>query len=502
MEPLTLVSLKPAASECLLAGSLLILLVAGVIRGNGMTPFLMRMVAFLAALVALILYAMPHDTVTLFGGMFVSDRFAVFVKIIVAAGLALNCALASRYLREEGLDRFEYPILMLTSVLGMFLMISANHLMLLYVGLELQSLSLYVLASFRRNSSLSAEAGLKYFILGALSSGMLLFGISLVYGFTGTLSYTDIAPTVAGLTGGSLTGVLFGLVFILSGLAFKVSAVPFHMWTPDVYEGSPTSVTAFFAMVPKLAAMALIVRLLSGPFGSVMPQWQVVVIFLSVASMLWGAFAGLVQSNVKRLMAYSSIGNMGYALLGVVIGTQAGYAAAFYYMTIYMVMVGGVFAVLMYMRRDGMSHKSIEDFAGLSKTHPKLAYAMAILMFSLSGIPPMAGFFGKLFIFQVVVAQGMYAIAVIGVLTSVVAAYYYLRIIKVMFFDAETDPYNAAQSRGRQAVLGFAVVFALLFIFIPTRLLNEANRATTSLGGVVVNTHISTSEDDSELLGY
>lgn len=340
----------------------------------------------------------------------------------------------------------------------MMLMVSANNFLALYMGLELQALSLYVLAAFHRNSARSSEAGIKYFVLGALSSGMLLFGISLIYGFTGSIDFGVVGNTLEALESVPL-GVIFGLVFILAGLAFKISAAPFHMWTPDVYQGAPTAVTALFAMVPKIAAMALLMRLLFDPFAALSDQWGQIIYFLALMSMLVGAFAAIAQDNIKRLLAYSSIGNMGYALVGVAVGTAAGAGAVVLYLTIYMVMTAGVFAVVMSMRRQGLSVFKISDLSGLSQTSPALAYSMAILMFSMSGIPPAAGFFGKLVVFNAAVAEGYYVLAVVGVLSSVVAAYYYLRVVKVMFFDEPEDAFDKDMPFARRAVLLISILF-------------------------------------------
>ena len=482
MTNLNFISLYPLWPELMLALFAFIFTVFGAFRGNTSTEFILKYMAGLFAFIAVLLIGLPAEKVSALNEMFVFDRFAIFTKIVIAVGMILVCGLTSRYLREEGLTKFEYPVLMVLAALGMFMMVSANHMMSLYVGLELQSLSLYVLAAFRSKSLRSTEAGLKYFILGAISSGLILFGISLIYGFSGTLSYNEIAAQIATLEGAALTGLVFGLVFLLSGIAFKVSAVPFHMWTPDVYDGAPTSVTAFFAMVPKIAAMALLVRLLSGPFEAVFDQWQVIIIFLSIMSMLWGAFAGLAQQNLKRLMAYSSIGNIGYALMGVATGTAEGYAATFYYLIIYMMMTAGVFALLMFMRREGRALSQIDDLKGLSAMHPKAAYAMTFFMFSLSGIPPLAGFFGKLFVFEMAVNEGLFALAIIGVLSSVVAAAYYLRIIKVMVFDHGDEPFDNFVSKGRKLVLATSLIFTLGLIFMPAHILSLAKQSTQTLG--------------------
>ena len=422
------------------------------------------------AIAALILVVIGWKSQIILNGMFKLDSFAGLMKLLVLAGVGASLALSVKYLKDETIARFEYPVLVSLAGVGMMMMVSSNSLLSLYMGLELQSLSLYVLAAFNRNSVKSSEAGLKYFILGALSSGMLLFGISLIYGFTGSVDYGVIQAALLVVEQVPF-GITFGLVFILAGLAFKISAVPFHMWTPDVYQGAPSSVTAFFAIAPKIAAMALLVRLLLEPFGSVADQWGQIIYFVSVGSMVLGAFAAISQENIKRLMAYSSIGNMGYALIGLCVGTAAGVSGLILYLLIYMIMTIGTFSIILSMQRDGKSYEKISDLSGLSKTNPVLAYSMAILMFSMSGIPPMAGFFGKLFIFEAAVAAEYYVLATLGVLTSVVAAYYYLRIIKVMFFDEAADPFDANLPFARRALLFISLFFVLGFILKPSVLL-------------------------------
>ena len=459
--------LLPLFPEIFLALSGMACLILGAWRGNSSTGFIFMLggVSYVAAMMILLL-ASWGDAVVL-NGMFRFDNFAGFMKLIILTGLLASSLLSVKYLEDEGIGRFEYPVLMTFAGIGMLLMVSANNLLALYMALELQSLSLYVLAAFRRGSLQSSEAGVKYFSLGALSSGMVLFGISLIYGFTGTLDYGVLAATLAPMHSIPI-GITFGIVFLLAGLAFKISAVPFHMWTPDVYQGAPTSVTAFFAIVPKVAAMALLMRLLFEPFAAASAQWEQIIWFLSAASMVVGAFAAIAQENIKRLLAYGSIGNMGYALIGVVAANSTGAGATVLYLMIYLVMTAGAFAVILNMRRDGRALENISDLGGLSQTRPALAYVMAILMFSMSGIPPMAGFFSKLVIFQAAIQQGQYVLAVLGVMTSVVAAYYYLRIIKVMFFDAATPAFDTSVSAARRAVMVFSVVFILGFVLKPS----------------------------------
>lgn len=472
--------LVPLLPEIFLAIVAMGLLIVGVNQGNQSTPVIASASCGALALAVLLLlrFETSEPQVTM-NGFFVLDSFSAYVKILLLIGVLVSIALSVHYMRQENTMRFEYPVLILLSTIGMMVMVSAINMLSLYLGLELQSLALYVLAAFNRHSLRAAEAGAKYFILGALSSGMLLFGISQIYGFTGSLDFSQIAQAVG--AGGMNPGIIIGMVFLLSGLAFKVSAVPFHMWTPDVYQGAMTSVTAFFAIVPKLAAMALLARLLYVAFEPAQDQWQQILYALSLGSMIVGAFAGLVQQNIKRLLAYSSIGNMGYALMGIVAGTPDGLGATLVYMLIYMVMTAGVFTVILNMRRGDIAVEGIDSLAGLSKTAPSMAYALAILMFSMAGIPPLAGFFGKLFVFEAAIDQELYALAIIGVLSSVVSSYYYLRIIKVMFFDEPTDALDEDIPFERQAILMLSIIFVLGFIFMPDPIVSGAQNAIVSL---------------------
>ena len=402
-----------------------------------------------------------------FNALFVIDGFAVYAKILVLLGAALTLLLAVSYNERARINKFEFSVLIVYAVVGMLMMVSANDLISVYMGIELQSLSLYVIAAFRRDHIRSSEAGLKYFVLGALSSGILLYGMSMVYGFAGTTSFDNLATVFAADDGGNLpVGLVIGMVFIAAGLAFKVSAVPFHMWTPDVYEGAPTSVTAFFAVAPKIAAMVLFVRVMLGPFGGLVDQWQQVIVFISLASMLLGSFAAIGQNNIKRLMAYSSIGNMGYVLVGLAAGNETGAQGVLLYLTIYLFMNTGVFACILAMRRQGRMVEGINELAGLSRTNPAMAFALAVFMFSMAGIPPLAGFFGKLYVFLAAIEAELYTLAVIGLLTSVVAAFYYLRIIKLMYFD---EPVEAFDRPGREisaVLLGTGLVTVLFFVFL------------------------------------
>ncbi len=451
-------ALLPALPEIILAIGAMILLMLGVFRGNGsFTQVTNLSVLLLVICAAVMINEVGGERQVTFNNMFVTDAFAVFAKVLVYMGSAVALLISGKFLAEHKIDKFEYPILVLFATLGMLIMVSANNLMSLYVGLELQSLSLYVLAAMNRDRLRSTEAGLKYFVLGALSSGMLLYGISLIYGFSGTTEFDVLATSLQG-EGTPEIGIVIGLVFLLAGLAFKVSAVPFHMWTPDVYEGSPTPVTAFFAAAPKVAAMALLVRAMINGFPALIDEWQQVIIFVSIASMLVGAFVALVQTNIKRLMAYSSIGHVGYALVGLAAGTQAGIEALLIYLAIYLTMTLGAFAAILSMRRSDGMVETIDDLAGLSETNLPMAVAISIFMFSLAGIPLLAGFFGKWFIFLAAVEAGLVPLAIIGFLASVVACFYYLRIIKVMFFDDPSEAFDGEHGRSVSLVVGTAAV--------------------------------------------
>ncbi len=387
--------------------------------------------------------------------------------------------LSTDFLRRERIDRFEYPILIVLSTIGGLMLISANDLIALYLGLELLSLASYVIASFDRDNLRSTEAGLKYFVLGALSSGMLLYGASLVYGFTGTVSFPAIAKAVQGQAG---IGLILGLVFVSAGVAFKISAVPFHMWTPDVYEGSPTPVTAFFAAAPKMAAMAMAVRVFAGAFPGILGQWQQIVIFISIASMALGSFAAIGQRNIKRLMAYSSIGNVGYALMGLAAGTVQGIQGVAIYMAIYLAMTLGAFACILAMRRQNLMYENIEDLSGLARTHPVIAFCFAAMLFSLAGIPPLAGFFAKLYVFAAAIEARLFGLVVIGALTTVIGAYYYVRIVKIMYFD---EPAGAFEPMPGNLKLVLAVSSALVLLFwlpgVPSWIVGAADVAARSL---------------------
>ncbi|MEM7189244.1 MAG: NADH-quinone oxidoreductase subunit NuoN [Pseudomonadota bacterium] len=395
-------------------------------------------------------------TATAFGGTFVHDGYARFAKVMVLLSASLMLILGENYLTRRGMMKFEYPVLIVLAVTGMMIMVSAGDLIVLYMGLELQSLSLYVIAAFNRDSQRSTEAGLKYFVLGALSSGMLLYGASLIYGYAGTTRFDGVAEVIA--AEGVSLGMTFGLVFVCAALAFKISAAPFHMWTPDVYEGSPTPVTAFFATAPKVAAGVLFARVLYDSFGDAVSDWQQVLVFIAIASMFLGSIAAIGQSNLKRLLAYSSIGHMGYALVGLAAGTQAGAESLLIYLAIYLVMNVGVFAFILTMERDGQPVASIRDLAGLSRSAPAQAMCVAILMFSLAGLPPLVGFFGKFFVFKAAVDAGLAPLAIAGAIASVIGAYYYLNIIKIMYLDAPDRPLEGRGQLLNTSVLGVAAL--------------------------------------------
>ncbi|WP_028744848.1 NADH-quinone oxidoreductase subunit NuoN [Rhizobium mesoamericanum] len=474
-----LASLHLSIPELILAVGALALLMIGVFSGerSGRMVSLLAMIVLAAA--ALWLIFVPSEGVA-YGGVFLSDGFGRFMKITALVGSISALFMSVGLAKENQLDKFEFPVLLVLCTLGILLMISANDLISLYLGLELQSLAIYVVAAINRESVKSTEAGLKYFVLGALSSGMLLYGMSLVYGFTGHTHFADIAQALT-VDGARSLGLVFGLVFILAGIAFKISAVPFHMWTPDVYEGAPTPVTAFLASAPKVAAMAMMTRIVITAFQPVLADWQQVVVFISIASMLLGSFAAIGQKNIKRLMAYSSIGHMGYALVGLAAGNQTGVSGVMLYMVIYMVMTLGSFAIIMSMRRkDGTVVEEVNDLAGLSTTNPFMATVLTILMFSLAGIPPLAGFFAKYFVFVAAIEAKLYALAIIGVLASVVGAYYYLRVIKLMWFDEATGEF-ARVSGSLRLVFGLSGLFVLAYVFIGGPIGGAAELAAATL---------------------
>ena len=468
--------LYPALPELLLAGGAMVLLMIGAYEGNRATAPVLRYAVALLLLAGIAIAAMPDDRLVAFGGSFVVDGFAKFLKILTLIGSAGTLLMSGDFLHSPRRHKFEYPILILLSTTGMLMLISAADLIALYLGLELMSLALYVVAAFDRDNLRSTEAGLKYFVLGALSSGMLLYGSSLIYGFTGTVKFAGIAQAAA--NGG--IGLTIGLVLLFAGLCFKVSAVPFHMWTPDVYQGAPTPITAFFASAPKVAAIAVFMRVSLSAFPAITAQWQQIIVFVAIASMALGSFAAIGQRNIKRLMAYSSIGHMGFALVGLAAGTSEGVQGVLVYMAIYVAMTLGTFACIIAMRRRGKAFEDITDLAGLARTNPAMAFFLATMLFSMAGVPWLAGFFAKFYVFLAAINAGLFTLAVLGVLASVVGCYYYLLIVKIMYFD---DPAPAFDPMGRPlaAMLGVTGLFVLLFAFYPYPLVDAASVAAKSL---------------------
>ena len=449
--------------EIFLSLAIMFLLMLGVfIKKSFNLVYLLTILSLIFA-IALVLNQ-PDETIKIFNESYIIDRLSIFMKVLTLLFCLFVLLSSKDYVKSTSIDKIEYPIIILASTLGMILMISSFDLIVFYLGLELQSLCLYILASFRREDERSTEAGLKYFVLSALASGLLLYGCSLIYGFTGSTNFEIISTSLTEAN----TGAVFGIVFIMVGLAFKVSAVPFHMWTPDVYEGSPTSVTSFFALVPKIAAISVFIRFMYVPFINLINQWQTIIVFLSIASMILGAVAAIGQNNLKRLIAYSSIGHMGYALAGLATGTNEGIQSTIIYLTIYLVMNLGVFGCIFMMKRENVFYENINDLSGLSKNHPMLAFSFLIILFSLAGIPPLAGFFAKFYIFMAVIEIKMYSLAVIGLVTTVVSAFYYLRIIKVIYFDKPKKTFDKNYDWGLKSSLILSSVLILIYFIYPS----------------------------------
>jgi NADH-quinone oxidoreductase subunit N len=465
-------NLNLISPEIFISLAIMFLLILGVFKKNSSNLVNNFSIGVLLITGILILNNPFNENVNLFKGSYVIDNLSSFMKILTILGGAFVLSISSRYLKLFKIFLIEYPILILCSILGMMVMISSNDLMVFYLGLELQSLALYVLASFNRNQLKSSESGLKYFVLSALSSGLLLYGCSLIYGFSGSTNFEIISKTM----NSDHYGLTFGIVFILVGLAFKISAVPFHMWAPDVYEGSPTSVTLFFAIVPKVAALTVFIRFLYVPFINMMEQWQPILIFLSIASMIFGAVAAIGQNNLKRLVAYSSIGHIGYALAGISVGTNEGIQSSIVYICIYLVMNLGLFNCLFMMKRNNEYFENIDDLSGLSKNHPLLSLSLLVILFSLAGIPPLAGFFAKFYVFKAVIEQSMYFLAIVGLLSTVIAAFYYLRIIKVIYFDEERDKYDTDHNIWLKFSLTFSTLLILLYFIFPSKLVEIVSR--------------------------
>ncbi|MBD1163685.1 NADH-quinone oxidoreductase subunit NuoN [Pelagibacterales bacterium SAG-MED11] len=459
--------------EIFLSLSIMFLLILGVFKKN--SSKLIQNISLIILLVTSVITlneTLGIKETLLFNSSVVIDYLSSFMKIVTLLAAFLVLVISSNYLKNLKIFKIEYPILILSSVLGMMIMISSNDLIVFYMGLELQSLALYVLATFNRDQLKSSEAGLKYFVLSALSSGLLLYGCSLIYGFTGSTNFNIIANQL----NSNEYAITFGIVFILVGLAFKISAVPFHMWAPDVYEGSPTSVTLFFTMVPKIAALTVFIRFLYVPFLNLIDQWQMILIFLSIASMLFGAIAAIGQTNLKRLIAYSSIGHVGYTLAGVATGSNDGIQSSVIYITIYILMNLGLFSCLLMMKRNNKYFEDIEDLSGLSKNHPLMSLSLLVILFSLAGIPPLAGFFAKFYIFKSVLEQSMYFLAIVGLLSTVVAAFYYLRIIKIMYFDKEKEKYDTDHSLWLKFSLMFSTLLILIYFIFPSQLIEVVSR--------------------------
>tara|TARA_Y100000816_G_scaffold197453_1_gene144524 strand:- start:2430 stop:3845 length:1416 start_codon:yes stop_codon:yes gene_type:complete len=458
--------------ELFISISLMFILLIGVFKKNSsLLVYNLTMISLFILIILLInLRSLPSNS--FFGSSYLIDELSNYMKIITVASGIFVLLTSSKYIKSINIFKIEYPVLILSSMLGMMVMISSNDLIVFYMGLELQSLALYVLASFNRENLLSSESGLKYFVLSALSSGILLYGCSLVYGFSGSTNFNLIADNIINTE----NGLTFGIVFILVGLAFKISAVPFHMWAPDVYEGSPTSVTIFFAILPKIAALTVIIRFLYVPFLNVIEQWQMIIIFLSIASMIFGAVAAIGQNNLKRLVAYSSIGHMGYALAGISTGSNQGIQSSIIYISIYLIMNVAFFSCLFMLRRNDKYFEKIEDLSGISKNHPILSLCFLITLFSLAGIPPLAGFFAKFYIFLAVIEKQMYFLAIIGLLSTVIAAFYYLRIIKIMYFDDAKQKYDVDHHLGLKLSLIISTIIILLYFMYPGSLVEIINK--------------------------
>jgi len=458
--------------EIFISLSIMFLLLLGVFKKNSSSLIYNLSIIFLIFTLVLIFNYPLQSNIDLFNYSYKIDYFSSFMKILTLCSGIFVLIVSSRYLKIFKIFQIEYSILILCSILGMLVMISSNDLIVFYIGLELQSLSLYVLASFNRDQIKSSEAGLKYFVLSALSSGLLLYGCSLIYGFSGSTNFITISENIDS----TQLSFSFGIVFILVGLAFKISAVPFHMWAPDVYEGSPTSVTLFFAVVPKIAALTVFIRFLYVPFINMIDQWQIIIIFLSIASMIFGSLAAIGQKNLKRLIAYSSIGHMGFALAGLSPGTNEGIQSSIIYISIYLIMNLGFFSCLFMMKRNDKYYENIDDLSGLSKNHPLISLSLLIILFSLAGIPPTAGFFAKFYVFSAVVKESMYFLAITGLLSTVISAFYYLRIIKIIYFDPEKERYDTDYNIGLKISLSLSTLLILLYFIYPSGLVEIVSR--------------------------
>ena len=460
--------------EVFISITIMLFLLIGVFKKNSANLIYNLSTISLIILLALIINLSSLDTIYLFDNSYLIDNLSNYMKMILVGSGVFVMLTGSKYIQVINLNKIEYPILILSSILGMMIMISSNDLIVFYMGLELQSLALYVLASFNRDNLLSTESGLKYFVLSALSSGLLLYGCSLTYGFSESTNFDQILINSTEFN----YGTTFGIVFILVGLAFKISAVPFHMWAPDVYQGSPTSVTLFFAILPKIAALSVFIKFLYTPFANMSDQWQTIIVFISIASMIFGAVAAIGQKNLKRLIAYSSISHMGYALAGLATVSNQGIQSSITYISIYLVMNLAFFSCLFMLKRNNKYYENIDDLSGLSKKHPILSFSLLIVLFSLAGIPPLAGFFAKFYVFFAVLEQSMYFLAIVGLLATVVAAFYYLRIIKIIYFDPEKEEYETSHNLGLKITLAISTIFILAYFIYPSGITEIVSKIT------------------------
>ncbi len=462
-----MIALKFLIPEIFLSLSTFTLLMVGVFLKKSF-EIVYRLSILVIFSLLLILLTGDKENAKVFNESFLIDEFSLYSKVLILISAFFILLISKRYIADIKNDKFEYPIIILLSILGMFIMVSSNDLILFYLGLELQSLSLYILASIDRDNIKSSEAGIKYFVLSALSSGLLLYGCSLIYGFSGSTNFEQIAIVSKDFN----AGTIFGMVFVLVGLAFKISAVPFHMWTPDVYQGSPTSVTSFFSVVPKIAGISIFIKFMYSPFQGLITEWQYILVFMSIASMILGAVAAMSQSNIKRLMAYSSIGHIGYAIAGIAAGSENGFKSTLVYISIYVVMNIGAFSCILLMKRSGKYIEDIDELSGVSKNHPLLSLGLMIILFSLAGIPPLAGFFAKFYVFMAVIESQMYTLAIIGLVTTVVSAFYYIRIIKIMYFDEPKKPFEKFTDYRIHGSILLSCILLLTFFIYPS-ILNE-----------------------------
>ena len=463
-------SLNVLLPEIFLTLSIFVILMLGVFLKKSFN-IVFNLSLIIIVITIAIIFNSSNNIEKIFLDSFIKDNFSSYFKILILISSFLVLNSSKVFIVDAKINKFEYPIIVLISILGMFFMVSSNDLILFYLGLELQSLALYILASIDRDNIKSTESGIKYFVLSALSSGLLLYGCSLLYGFTGSTNFELIAEQLSKEN----KGAIFAMVFILVGLAFKISAVPFHMWTPDVYEGAPTSITSFFAVVPKVAGLAVLIKFMYIPFANILFEWQTIIIFISIASMILGAVAAIAQKNLKRLLAYSSIGHIGYALAGVATGAVPGYQSAVVYITIYVVMNIGAFSCLYMMKKDGEYKENISDLSGISKKHPVLAVSFLIILFSLAGIPPLGGFFAKFYIFISVLEQKMYMLAIVGLLTTVISAFYYLKVIKTIYFEDNFVVFDTVKNKIAQIIILMSCTFLITFFLYPSFLNNIVN---------------------------